>query len=131
MGLTGNINQPTQANGGMIAPALSIMQTSLCCRNKPVTFPCSLYCKMLISLSIFKAVPMGSSTLCLLLITVERYRSVVFPFHHQLLFTKRRRYALVGFSWFLAVLGMGIIPMTIAKPKSALTNMDMYAYSVR
>lgn len=66
-------------------------------------------------LNIIVAVPLGSSTLCLLLITVERYLSVVYPFHHQHIFTKARRYTLVFISWALAILIMGIVPFLIRK----------------
>lgn len=75
----------------------------------------------------FLAVPLGCSTLCLLLITVERYLSVVYPFHHQQIFTRNRRYALVGMSWVLAFLIMGIIPFTLpATPHPIVYKVSIY-----
>ena len=82
-----------------------------------------LFIAMLNNCLLFLAVPLGSSTLCLLLITVERYLSVVYPFHHQQKFTKARRYTLVIMSWVLAMLIMGVVPFALVKRNHKIVSM--------
>ncbi|XP_077989297.1 substance-P receptor-like [Glandiceps talaboti] len=70
----------------------------------------SLYCKFILSDFLFWTT-VTSSVLHLLVITIERYFAIVYPFRYQLHFTTPKAFVLIVISWLIAFLANTFAPI--------------------